>query len=248
MTSEQIKQERKDMMKEVARKRSIVKDAPITVQQYEDYKAKGHSDAKIMKHVKMHNAGFNEWKHAAGLIGQKVEQPKKIVDSATEEATGTATELTLEDKASFDNSSEIEELKEQIKEMQLDHNQTLRDYGALQNSHQVALDELKELSMKHNNEAVGREEAEENLLNSKRANQALAKEVDSMKIRLIELENVKTLESQEQAYSQDAEKAYRDLKCRFHALEEELTTLRDAEDLSVALARRYVALSQAVTE
>lgn len=140
----------KRMMKETYRKREVLKNSPITVEQYQDWKAQGHTDVYIMEQVEMHNAAFNEWKRAAGLIGKKKEEPKEKEPIVYKAEIAKPFEVA----ESQEESTEIQELKYQIKQLEIDHAETLSDYSMLQKKHEDVLKEMKFQSEKHNNELV----------------------------------------------------------------------------------------------
>lgn len=80
------KEANKKMMIEVYEKRKAAKSAPaLTVEVYQDLKAKKLSDAKIMKQYNLNNVSFYEWKHANGLV--KTSKPVEDTPVTSQQAT-----------------------------------------------------------------------------------------------------------------------------------------------------------------
>lgn len=236
------KEENKRMMEEVYQKREVMKKSPITIEQYREYKDKGLADTKIMEKVGMHNAAFNEWKRAAGLI-QKTEKTKK--KQAPEEKAVAKSETPKTEK------SEVESLKEQVKQLETG-NYWYGKYQELEKSHAKELEKLK---TPHDHINIQETHiSEDAVLEIKTLREELdamqskygktLDERDDLRLKLSELEETELIElKQAQAYQQQGEQAYRLLKSEYDELQRQVNSLRDAEELSVALARRYVLLS-----
>lgn len=235
-TAEQKRrEENKAMMNEAYRKREILKKAPITIDEYREYKGKGLSDTKIMEKVGMHNAAFNEWKRAAGLIKTTV-------------ATSKAVEVTKSEAPVIESKQvEIEKSKGQARQPET-ANHWYEKYQELEKSYAKAIEELK-----GDYEHVAKSYSEESALEIKLLREELdstqfkyknvLEEREALYVQVAKLEEMK----KNQPYDLQSQQAYKMLKNAYEVLKTEVETLRDAEQLSVALARRYVLLSEAVS-
>ncbi|ARD47592.1 hypothetical protein [Sporosarcina sp. P33] len=235
MTTKQ--EENKRMMEEVYKKREVLKNAPITIDEYQDLKAQGVSDVKIMRKYQMHNAGFNEWKRAAGLIKSAGESKKEAAQQAGEKTT------SKEAKSAGENIIEIKLLKEQINRLKESH---ARDYEELQEKYTRIKSEMKRLEVSHNEEATDREYAEKQLDSSEKENMVLRGQIENAKNeidRLNAIQNTKLADKQQESFC-EADLAYKEMQHRCQVLENKVKILEDAEKLSLALAKRYVSLSE----
>lgn len=250
------KEENKRMMEDIFTKRQIVKKAPITVEEYHEYKDKGHSDNKIMKHVGMHNASFNEWKHAAGLIGKAKEEKKKIrtLETTTTEEKQKAETRVAEELLPFEvtvetsneteenvvykttDQSTIERLEKQLQHYKVERDHWFEMHRNTEKQLGVAAEETEEI--KAENKTL-REELDSSQFKYKN----VLDERETLYVQVAKLEEMK----KNQPYDLQSQQAYKSLKSEYESLKQEVETLRDAEQLSVALARRYVLLSEVVS-
>lgn len=232
----------KRMMKETYRKREVLKNAPISVEQYQDWKAQGHTDVYIMEQVEMHNAAFNEWKRAAGLIGNKRKEEVKESKLTVSEIMKSEPIQVEEVSTPKEETSEVQQLKYQVKQMEqmkLDHAETLKDYSILQKKHEDVIENKNKLFVLKEEETLMRKELEIRLSAAKQ------------KIERLETETIKAVQETENALNVELQtdvlehqKRIRILESQNRALNKQVETLEDAEELSVLLAKRFVMASK----
>lgn len=141
---------------------------------------------------------------------------------------------------------EIKKIKNQdyvkfddYKQLQKDHNETLIDFEKLRMNHGEVLESLKhsedEYSICVRNEKVMKVQHDEvwkELQKIKLENDGLKLDNHTLQCEVNEVR-------QSASFNYDGELAYRDLKSRYHALEEELESMKNVEQLAKLLATEY---------
>ena len=131
---------------------------------------------------------------------------------------------------------EILTLKNQVKHYQAERDHWFDLLKKTEKLLDVSTEEAKEI--KAENKTL-REELDSSQFKYKN----VLDERETLYVQVAKLEEMK----KNQPYDLQSQQAYKSLKSEYESVKKEVETLRDAEQLSVALARRYVLLSEAVS-
>ncbi|PIC88414.1 hypothetical protein CSV71_14910 [Sporosarcina sp. P21c] len=195
----------------------------FTVEKYNKMKAGNATDGAITSMLGTYPAKFIAWKRENGLMEDK---PKEDTPVAVQDDTQrTESNSSPEDyKAKYEALSGLLQVSENKYKNLLEERNELFDKS----------EELKTKAELYDNLAKNYDDVWQQLQNERVENTQLKEKLEC--------------KSQSTAYNQQAEMEYRQLKSRYHALEDEMAALQDVKQLSVLLASQYVAASREVVE
>lgn len=233
------------------------KQKKMTPEKYMDLKADGQSDAKIMKAYGFPLNKFNAWKHEHNLIGKHgpvnsqryVEKPKG--------------EKTMID-AEKEQNAPVDDYKAKYEAMKKQFNDAAKDYSDLKTESLEYRKRIEELesevkglgkSVVDAGDIIGRKndeiarltnkvsELEESLAASTQAFTATDAQEEIWKLT----QQIDRLKNYEADY-RSLEVEHRNLRSRFHALEEELEFHRETDRSQLLIMKQYLRLRERVDE
>lgn len=216
------------------------KQKKLTPELYMDLKADGQSDAKIMKKYGFHTVSFTKWKEDNGLKTPK--KPQQATQKPKKEKV--MNDMEMVDKAKYDElESNHETLRLRCNSLDEDVKHLKKELHSTESVNKEVEWENGELRL-----TIGRKNEEITRLTDKVADleEALAQsdQVSEMTSLQYELERLKKTEAEHLKL----EVEHRNLRNRFHAVEEELEFYRDYEILYRLSSKKHIAILDKLDE